>query len=118
MISFIALQHFTFLILEMFVWTTPLGLKIFKQDQKTAEASAILAKNQGLYNGFLASGLVWSLLLQNEPQAKSIQIFFLSCILIAGIYGGFTAAKNILFIQALPALMALILLLVPFSFIF
>ncbi|EKD42606.1 MAG: hypothetical protein ACD_73C00085G0002 [uncultured bacterium] len=115
-ISFIALQHYLFLILEMFVWATPLGLKIFKHDQKTADASAILAKNQGLYNGFLASGLVWSLLLKNAPQAQALQIFFLTCILIAGIYGGVTAAKNILLIQALPACIALILLLTQFSF--
>jgi len=107
-IAFIALLHCYFLVLEMFLWDKPLGRKTFKLSADTAKASKNLAANQGLYNGFLAAGLVWGLLLGSAGIA--ILVFFLSCIVIAGIFGGFTVSKRIFFIQALPAIMALILL--------
>jgi len=106
LIGFVAAQHVIFLILEMFCWTKPLGLKIFKMDRQQAEASAVLSKNQGLYNGFLAAGLIWSL----AVHSLSLKIFFLSCVVVAGIFGGFTADIGILLIQALPAAVALALL--------
>ncbi len=99
----IALQHAVFLVLEMFFWTKPVGLKIFRMDREKAQASAVLAKNQGLYNGFLAAGLVWSLVCADPAQALSLKTFFLSCVVIAGIYGGLTASRAILWVQALPA---------------
>lgn len=105
-IAIVAILHLGFLVLEMFLWNHPIGRKTFKMTQEVAESSATLAANQGLYNGFLAAGLVWGLL----SGAFSIKLFFLVCILIAGIFGGFTAKRSILYIQALPALMALLLL--------
>ncbi len=110
LIAFVAIQHIGFLILEMFFWERPLGLKIFKMTQEQAQASTVLAKNQGLYNGFLAAGLIWGLIIQNAPESFAIKVFFLSCVIIAGIYGGITAAKEIVFVQALPAIVALIFL--------
>lgn len=105
-IAIVAILHLGFLVLEMFLWNHPIGRKTFKMTQEVAESSATLAANQGLYNGFLAAGLVWGLL----SGAFSVKLFFLVCILIAGIFGGFTAKRSILYIQALPALMALLLL--------
>jgi putative membrane protein len=105
-IAIVAILHLGFLVLEMFLWNHPVGRKTFKMTQEVAESSATLAANQGLYNGFLAAGLVWGLL----SGAFSIKLFFLVCILIAGIFGGFTAKRSILYIQALPALLALLLL--------
>lgn len=102
--SFVALEHIGFLVLEMFYWNTPTGHKIFKLKPEFAEQSAALAANQGLYNGFLAAGLIWSIYQGNSSN----QIFFLSCVLVAGIYGAYSASFNILFLQALPALLALI----------
>ena len=110
LIGFVALQHLSFLVLEMFVWTKPLGLKMFRMTRETAEASAALAKNQGLYNGFLAAGLIWSLVCADPAQAFSLKIFFLVCVVVAGIFGGLTAHLSIIFVQALPALLALGLL--------
>jgi len=107
LVGFVALQHIVFMILEMFFWTRPLGLKIFKQTPEIAEASAALAKNQGLYNGFLAAGLIWGLMLAPETYSVAIQVFFLICVAVAGIYGAFTAAWSIFFVQAVPALLAL-----------
>lgn len=109
LIAFIALLHLYFLVLEMFFWDKPLGRKTFNLTADYAKASKKLAANQGLYNGFLAAGLVWGLLLDSEGIA--ILLFFLSCIVIAGIYGGFTVNKRILFVQAFPAALALGLLL-------
>ena len=106
-IAIIACLHIGFLILEMFLWTKPYGLKTFGMTQETAVASATLAANQGLYNGFLAAGLVWGLISGNP----SIKIFFLICVLVAGIYGGLTAKRSILYLQALPALIGIILVL-------
>lgn len=105
-IAIVAILHLGFLVLEMFLWNHPVGRKTFKMTQEVAESSATLAANQGLYNGFLAAGLVWGLL----SGAFSVKLFFLVCILIAGIFGGFTAKRSILYIQALPALLALLLL--------
>lgn len=100
----IALLHIWFLILEMFLWQKPIGLKIFKTDPNQARITATLAENQGLYNGFLAAGLCWSLLATNEIFAQQLQLFFLSCITIAGIYAGIRVNKRIFWVQAFPAL--------------
>lgn len=107
LIGFVALQHIGFLVLEMFLWTKPLGLKVFRMTRETAESSAALAKNQGLYNGFLAAGLVWSLVCADPAQAFSLKTFFLACVVIAGIFGGLTAHLSIILVQALPAALAL-----------
>lgn len=107
LIALIAILHVWILVLEMFLWTHPVGLNAFGQSRQTAEASKLLAANQGLYNGFLAAGLVWGLLSGDD----AFKWFFTGCVLIAGIYGGLTARRSILYIQGLPALLALILLL-------
>lgn len=109
LVGLIALLHLYFLILEMFLWDKPMGLKAFGNSPEKAQLTKVLAQNQGLYNGFLAAGLIWSLL---APEIFAIQLanFFLSCVLLAGIYGAITASKKILYIQALPALIALIVL--------
>ena len=107
-IALVALLHIYFLVLEMFLWDKPIGLKVFGQTKEEASASKTLAANQGLYNGFLAAGLIWGLSLGVE--GGSIKIFFLTCVLIAGIYGAATANRKILFVQALPAAVGLALL--------
>jgi putative membrane protein len=104
LVTFVAVLHVGFLVLEMFLWDHPFGRKRFKMTPEYSKASASLAANQGLYNGFLAAGLVWGLIAGDAP----IKIFFLVCVVIAGIYGGFTANRSILYIQALPGLLALI----------
>ena len=109
-VALIALLHVYILVLEMFLWDKPAGLRAFGQTQATATASKVLAANQGLYNGFLAAGLFWGLLLGNEGHA--IKLFFLGCVLVAGLYGAATANRKILFIQAIPAAIGLALLLV------
>lgn len=109
LIAFVALEHAGFLMLEMFLWTTPLGLKVFGQTQAAAASSAKLAMNQGLYNGFLAAGLVWGLLAAPEA-ALAIKTFFLACVVVAGVFGAATVSPRILLVQALPALVALIAL--------
>jgi putative membrane protein len=106
-IGAIGVLHIGFLVLEMFLWTKPIGLKTFRMTKEVAESSATLAANQGLYNGFLAAGLFWGLI----SGMDSIRIFFLVCVLSAGIYGGLTANRTILYIQALPALIGLVLML-------
>lgn len=108
LIALIAVAHLWFLALEMFLWRTPLGLKTFRMTPEQAEATAVLAMNQGLYNGFLAAGLAWGLWLGAEGFA--IKAFFLACVLVAGLFGGATASKAIFFVQALPAAIALALL--------
>ena len=105
-IAGIAILHLGFLVLEMFLWNHPIGQKTFRMTKEVAESSAALAANQGLYNGFLAAGLIWGLI----SGECSVKLFFLVCVLIAGIFGGVTAKRSILTIQALPALLALILL--------
>jgi putative membrane protein len=104
-IAFVAFLHVYFLVLEMFFWTKPLGLQVFGLTREAAEASKVLAANQGLYNGFLAAGLMWSLTL--GPAGHATRLFFLGCVLIAGVYGGATANRKILFVQALPAAIAI-----------
>jgi len=107
LIGIIALLHIYFLVLEMFFWDKPKGLKTFGHTLESATASKTLAMNQGLYNGFLSAGLIWGLCLGGA--GTSIKIFFLACVLIAGIFGGLTASRKILYIQALPAAIALAL---------
>jgi len=106
-ISIVIVLHILFLILEMFLWNTPYGRKTFALSEDYAKQSATLAANQGLYNGFLAAGLLWGLMSTGGYDAL---IFFLCCIIIAGIYGGITAKRSILWLQALPAAIALSLL--------
>lgn len=108
MVSLVALIHIYILILEMFLWTKPKGLKAFGQSLEKAQASAVLAANQGLYNGFLAAGLIWGLLARDVEFARQIQIFFLGCVAVAGLYGAKSVSKKIFFIQALPALIGLV----------
>ena len=108
----IALLHLWFLTLEMFLWQRPLGLATFHQTAEQAAASASLAANQGLYNGFLAAGLLWSFFIADLRWSLRVRAFFLTCVLVAGVFGGLTAIRSILFIQALPALIALLILLV------
>lgn len=103
----IALLHLYFLVLEMFLWDKPAGLRAFGLTKEFAAASKTLAANQGLYNGFLAAGLLWSLTL--GAAGTHITIFFLSCVLVAGAYGAITVSRKILFVQALPALLGLVL---------
>lgn len=109
LIGFVAVLHVCFLILEMFLWTHPIGLKVFAQSLEKASASVVLAANQGLYNGFLSAGLVWSLIASDTTQAQSLKLFFLSCVLVAGLYGAYSVHKKIFFVQALPALIAMLL---------
>jgi len=112
LVLLVALEHLYFLYLEMFLWTTPKGLKIFGNTAEKAAASKVLAANQGLYNGFLAAGLLWGLAYPNAAVAIHIQLFFLACVVVAGIYGGLTVSKRIMVLQAGPALLgALVLLL-------
>lgn len=106
-VALIALLHVYILVLEMFLWDKPYGLRAFGQTLEAATASKVLAANQGLYNGFLAAGLFWGLLLGAE--GGSVKVFFLSCVLIAGLYGAATANRRILFIQAIPAIIGLLL---------
>lgn len=108
-VGVVALLHVYFLVLEMFLWDKPAGLRAFGQTPEAAKASKILAANQGLYNGFLAAGLIWGLIL--GPAGTNVKLFFLSCVLVAGLYGAATASRKILFVQALPAAVGLVLLL-------
>jgi putative membrane protein len=108
LVGLIALEHIYILVLEMFLWTTPRGLAAFGMTQEQADATAVLAGNQGLYNGFLAAGLIWGLFARSA-LTRSIKMFFLGCILVAGVYGGVTAKTSILFVQAAPAAVALLL---------
>ena len=101
--ALMAVLHVYILVLEMFLWTTPRGRKAFKLTPAFAEQTKALAANQGLYNGFLAAGLVWSLVHPHAEFAQQLKVFFLGCILVAGLYGGMTANRKILFIQAAPA---------------
>jgi len=103
----VAVLHLGFLILEMFLWTKPFGMRTFRLTPEIAKASAGLAANQGLYNGFLAAGLIWGLM--GGDAAYPIKLFFLGCVIVAGIFGAFTAKRTILWIQAFPGLVALLL---------
>lgn len=107
LIVLVALLHLGFLVLEMFLWSTPVGLKVFRMSQAKADDSAVLAANQGLYNGFLAAGLFFSFFL-GTSEAFLFRVFFLSCIIVAGAYGAWSVNRRILWIQALPAALALV----------
>lgn len=109
LIALVALLHVYFLVLEMFLWDRPIGLKVFRQTEAAARASKVLAANQGLYNGFLAAGLVWGLL--QGSAGLPVKVFFLTCVLIAGLFGAATVSRRILWVQAAPAAVALALLL-------
>lgn len=110
-VALVALEHIYILFLEMFMWTTPRGMKAFGTTPEVAEISKSLAANQGLYNGFLAAGLIWGLFHPVAVTGREIEIFFLICVLVAAIYGGATAKKSILLVQGLPALIALLFVL-------
>ncbi|MEJ5988794.1 DUF1304 domain-containing protein [Ramlibacter sp. PS3R-8] len=107
LVALVAALHLYFLVLEMFLWDKPAGLRAFGQTLEAARASRVLAANQGLYNGFLAAGLMWGLVADNQP----VKVFFLVCVLVAGLFGAATASRKILFVQALPAAIALSLVL-------
>jgi putative membrane protein len=103
LVGLVAALHLAFLVLEMFLWTTPTGRRVFGTDAAFAEQSKALAANQGLYNGFLVAGLVWGLV----SQETDVRVFFLVCVVVAGLYGAATVNKRILVVQALPAALAL-----------
>ena len=109
LIGLVALLHLYFIALEMFFWTKPLGRKVFNLTTEFAQQSKALAANQGLYNGFLAAGLIWGLI-EGGHMGFHIELFFLACVIVAGIYGAATVNKRIFFFQALPALLALVAL--------
>ena len=108
-VGLVALVHVYILVLEMFLWETPTELRVFGQPKEAAAASKVLAANQGLYNGFLAAGLMWGLSL--GADGTDVKVFFLACVLIAGVYGALTANRRILFVQAIPAAVGLALVL-------
>ncbi|MEO7455975.1 MAG: DUF1304 domain-containing protein [Gemmatimonadaceae bacterium] len=103
--ALVAVLQAYFMVLEMFLWTTPSGRRAFGTTPEFAEASRVLAANQGLYNGFLAAGIVWGITL--GTNGYGVRMFFLSCVLVAGLYGAATASRKILYVQALPALLAI-----------
>ncbi len=105
LVALVAIEHLGFLVLEMLLWATPTGMRVFGMTPEFAEQSAALAANQGLYNGFLAAGLLWSLVRKHD--AFAIKLFFLSCVIVAGIFGAITVKSSIFFVQAVPALLAL-----------
>jgi putative membrane protein len=107
MVLLVAAAHLGILVLEMFFWDHPVGRRIFDMSPEVSASSAVLAANQGLYNGFLAAGLIWGVL----GARRDLTLFFLTCVLIAGVFGGITAKTTILFSQALPALVAIVLVL-------
>ena len=103
LIALVALLHAYFLVQEMFLWTRPLGMKVFRLTREQAETTRTLAANQGLYNGFLAAGLVWSII----DERRDVAAFFLACVVVAGVYGAATVNKRIFLVQSVPALLAL-----------
>jgi putative membrane protein len=107
LVLIVAAQHVFFLVLEMFLWTKPLGLKTFRNTPEKAEMTRVLAANQGLYNGFLAAGLVWAVLIWSERFSFDAKMFFLGCVIVAALYGGYSVSRRILMVQGLPALVAL-----------
>ncbi len=113
LVALVALEHLYILYMEMFAWET-LGKKTFKGSlpNELFKPTKKLAANQGLYNGFLATGLIWSFFIENPEWQKNIQMFFLSCVIVAGIYGALSASRKIFFVQALPAILALAFVLI------
>ena len=108
LVALVALIHVYIVVLEMFLWTKPQGRAAFGTDAEFAEATKVLAANQGLYNGFLVAGLVWGLV----AQRYDVCVFFLACVIVAGVYGAITVSSRILFVQAVPAALALVAVLV------
>ncbi len=113
LVLLVAALHAYFMLLEMVFWTKPLGLEAFGQTPATAEASKTLAANQGLYNGFLVAGLLWGVIVAytapaTSPGGFAIECFFLVCVIVAGVFGGLTASRKILYVQALPGAIALV----------
>lgn len=106
LVGLVAVLHLYFLVLEMFLWTKPLGLKTFRNTPEKAETTRVLAANQGLYNGFLAAGLLYAA----ATGSREFALFFLACVIVAGLYGAWSVNKRIFFVQALPAILALVLL--------
>ena len=106
LVVFVALLHVYFMVLEMFLWTKPAGRRAFGTTEEQAEQSKVLAMNQGLYNGFLAAGLLWGLSLGDA--GRSVIVFFLLCVIAAGVFGAVTASRKILWVQALPGVVALV----------
>lgn len=104
LIAVVALLHAYFLVLEMFLWTRPLGLKTFRNTPEKAEVTRVLAANQGLYNGFLAAGLIWSIV----AQKTDVALFFLGCVVVAALYGAYSVNKRIFFVQGVPAIAAIL----------
>jgi putative membrane protein len=111
LVLLVALEHVWFLVLEMFLWTKPAGRKTFRMTEEKARETAALAANQGLYNGFLAAGLVWGALGADPGSAFAFQVFFLACVVVAGLFGAFTVSRRIFVVQAVPAAVALSLVL-------
>ena len=107
LVALVAIEHLYILVLEMFLWTKPAGLRAFGLTPECSEQTAVLAANQGLYNGFLAAGLIWSLI--HKDDGFPMRVFFLGCVIVAGVFGAITAKPSILFVQAVPALIALVL---------
>jgi putative membrane protein len=103
--ALVAVEHVFILVAEMFLWTTPYGQRAFALTAEKAKETRVLAANQGLYNGFLAAGLVWSFV---APDPRPIRLFFLGCVVVAGVFGGLTALRKILYLQAVPAALALV----------
>ena len=112
LVALVALLHLYFLVLEMFLWDKAAGLRAFGHSAAAAAATKVLAANQGLYNGFLAAGLLWGLWL--GAAGTSVKLFFLGCVVVAGIFGAMTASRKILFVQALPAMLAAVLVLAAY----
>lgn len=110
-VAFVAIEHIYILILEMFLWTKPRTRRIFGFSEAEANKTTVFAANQGLYNGFLAAGLIWGLIHPNIALGEQIQLFFLSCVVVAAIYGGYSVKRSILIVQGLPAFIALLLVL-------
>lgn len=110
LVALVAALHVFFLMLEMFLWDKPLGLKVFRNTPEKAELTKVLAANQGLYNGFLAAGLIWGLVHGNSAFAFQVKAFFLLCVIVAGAYGAATVSTRILMVQAAPAVIALLAL--------
>jgi putative membrane protein len=109
MVTIVAGLHLYFLVLEMFLWRTPFGRRTFNMTNEVADSSAVLAANQGLYNGFLAAGLLWGLIAYGVVSGRAILTFFLACVVIAGLYGAVTVSRRIALIQSAPAAIALTL---------
>jgi putative membrane protein len=108
-VALVAFAHIGFLVLEMYLWEKPLGLKIFRHTAEQAATTRVLAANQALYNGFLAAGLFWGLI--PSVHANDVKIFFLCCVIVAGVYGGVTVSRRIMAVQAAPAALGLLLVL-------